>query len=206
MVSMVQRFPMTQVKPHLRTFQDFLAYEDGSDCRYELLRKADLIEVPTESELNSWIAKLLGMALEKIVSPRLVRTNSITLEVEPYGDDRKNRYPDLIVLRPEHIPLMAELGYAAIPLGMPAPQMVAEVVRPGSDTSDNYRRDYAWKRQQYQTRGIAEYWILDPQRAQVTVLVLMDGNYQGTIYKGDQPIMSVAFPALNLTASSLLAT
>ena len=195
---------MTQAKPKLRTFQDFLAYDDGSDRRYELLTNGELIELPPESELNSWIAKVLGMALEKIVSPRLVRTNSITLEVEPFGDDRKNRYPDLIVLQPEHIPLMAELGYGAITLGMPAPQMVAEVVSPGSETSDNYRRDYDWKRQQYQAWGIAEYWILDSQRAQVTVLVLIDGAYQAKNYNGDQPIISAIFPKLKLTTIELL--
>ncbi|MCG8362695.1 MAG: Uma2 family endonuclease [Pseudanabaenales cyanobacterium] len=195
---------MTQAKPKLRTFQDFLAYDDGSDRRYELLTNGELIELPPESELNSWIAKVLGMALEKIVSPRLVRTNSITLEVEPFGDDRKNRYPDLIVLQPEHIPLMAELGYGAITLGMPAPQMVAEVVSPGSETSDNYRRDYDWKRQQYQVWGIAEYWILDSQRAQVTVLALIDGAYQAKNYNGDQPIISAIFPKLKLTTIELL--
>lgn len=197
---------MTQVQPQLRTFRDFLAYDDGSDCRYELLRNGDLIEAPPESELNSWLAKRLAMALEKIVSPRLVRTSGITLEVAPCGDDRKNRYPDLIVLQPEHIPLMAALSYAAIPLGMLAPQMVAEVVSPGSETSDNYRRDYEWKRQQYQAWGIAEYWILDPQRAQVTVLTLTDGTYQETIYTGDQPIRSATFPALKLTARAILVT
>lgn len=195
---------MTQAKPKLRTFQDFLAYDDGSDRRYELLTNGELIELPPESELNSWIAKVLGMALEKIVSPRLVRTNSITLEVEPFGDDRKNRYPDLIVLQPEHIPLMAELGYGAITLGMPAPQMVAEVVSLGSETSDNYRRDYDWKRQQYQAWGIAEYWILDSQRAQVTVLALIDGAYQAKNYNGDQPIISAIFPKLKLTTIELL--
>ena len=195
---------MAQAKPRLLTFQDFLAYDDSSDRCYELLNNGDLIELPPESELNSWIAKVLGMALEQIVSPRLVRTHSITLEVEPIGDDRKNRYPDLIVLQPKHISLMAQLGYAAIPFGMPAPQMIAEVVSPDSETSDNYRRDYDWKRQQYQAWGIAEYWILDPQRSQVTVLALIEGAYQETIYKGKQPIISTVFPKLELTAIELL--
>lgn len=206
MGNVIQRCLMTQAQPKLRTFQDFLAYDDGSDGRYELLLNGDLIEVPPESELNSWIAKWLAMALEKIVNPRLVRTSGITLEVEPYGDNRKNRYPDLIVLQPEHIPLMATLGHGAIPLGMPAPQMIAEVVSPGGETSDNYRRDYEWKRQQYEAWGIAEYWIIDPQRAQVMVLTLTDGTYQETIYTGDEPIRSTAFPGLELTARAILAT
>lgn len=51
---------------------------------------------------------------------------------------------------------------------------------------------------------IAEYWILDPQRAQVIVLALSNGVYQETIYKGDQPIISAVFPKLKLTATELL--
>ena len=69
---------------------------------------------------------------------------------------------------------------------MPAPQFIAEIVSPGSETSENYQRDYVWKRQQYQAWGIPEYWIIDPQRAQVTVLVLTKGRYEVVIYSDVQ--------------------
>ncbi len=195
---------MTQAQPKLLTFKDFLAYDDGSDCRYELLTNGDLVPVTAESELNSWIAKLLSMAIGQVVSPRLVRTNSITVEVTPIGDGRKNRYPDLIVLQPEHIGLMRELGYGAITLDMPPPQMVAEVVSPGRESSDNYRRDYEWKRQQYQMLGISEYWILDPQRKSVTVFSLVDGEYQQTLFRDNQQITSIAFTGLRVSVDEIL--
>ncbi|WP_367889252.1 Uma2 family endonuclease [Leptolyngbya iicbica] len=44
---------------------------------------------------------------------------------------------------------------------MPAPLLVVEVVSPGKVNED---RDYRYKRSEYATRGIGEYWIIDPSR------------------------------------------
>ena len=79
-----------------------------------------------------------------------------------------------------------------------------EVVSPGNPDTDNYKRDYIWKRQQYQDWGIPEYWIADPHRSQVTVLQLVDGIYQKETYQGTVPIKSTAFPELMITADDLL--
>jgi Uma2 family endonuclease len=90
-----------------------------------------------------------------------------------------------------------------MPRAMP-PRFVVEVVSPGNTDSENYQRDYLWKRQQYQDWGIPEYWIIDPQRAQVTVLVLVGGIYQEKVYRGDAQICSVEFPELIVTTDELL--
>ena len=49
--------------------------------------------------------------------------------------------------------------------------LVMEVV-----SDDDRRRDLQTKRFEYARAGIPEYWIVDPQLEQVTVLVLADGN------------------------------
>jgi Uma2 family endonuclease len=78
--------------------------------------------------------------------------------------------------------------------------LVVEVVSPGKPGTDNYDRDYIPKRQEYATRGIPEYWIVDPDRAVVLVLTLTDGKYQEQAFTGSQPIGSPSFLNLNLTA------
>ena len=83
-------------------------------------------------------------------------------------------------------------------------RVVVEVVSPGNPDTDNYKRDYVWKRQQYQDWGIPEYWIADPHQSQVTVLSLIDGIYQEKKYQGTIPIASVEFPELKITADDLL--
>lgn len=121
------------------------------------------------------------------------------------GDGRVNRVPDVVVLRPEHIEILLETKKSTLLLGMPAPAFVAEVVSPGSENSDNYRRDYEWQRQQYEALEIPEYWIIDRHRQQVKVLTLKDGLYSELVYRGDALVQSDAFPQLTLSAAKVLA-
>ncbi|NES20167.1 MAG: Uma2 family endonuclease, partial [Symploca sp. SIO3E6] len=92
-----------------------------------------------------------------------------------------------------------------ITINMPPPQLVVEVVSPyRSQKDENYKRDYIEKRQQYEQRGIPEYWIVDPQAQLVTVLLLVNGRYQATEFSGNQRIVSLTFPELKLTAKQVL--
>ncbi|MEL6881514.1 MAG: Uma2 family endonuclease, partial [Cyanobacteria bacterium J06607_10] len=120
--------------------------------------------------------------------------------VKPAADKCVNRKPDFMVLRPEHLADARQ----AIFFDMPAPDFVAETVSPGSESSENYKRDYIWKREQYEWWKIPEYWIIDPHRDKVTVLNLVDGRYQETVFTGTQLINSVTYPNLQITAEALL--
>ncbi len=85
---------------------------------------------------------------------------------------------------------------------MPPPQLVVEVVSPGKA---NQQRDYVEKREQYATRGIPEYWIVDPHAAVVIVLKLESNNYiEVGQFRGCDRILSPTFPALDLTAEQVL--
>jgi Uma2 family endonuclease len=84
---------------------------------------------------------------------------------------------------------------------MPPPALVVEVVSPGKINED---RDYRYKRSEYAARGIAEYWIVDPQIDRVTVLTLVEGLYEETVFAGNTAIASVTFPQLQLTAAQVL--
>ncbi|MEO1402252.1 MAG: Uma2 family endonuclease [Cyanobacteria bacterium J06635_1] len=46
------------------------------------------------------------------------------------------------------------------------------------------------KRNQYEWRGIPEYWILDPVKGQVTVLFLTEAGYEETVFVGDEVVRS----------------
>jgi Uma2 family endonuclease len=51
---------------------------------------------------------------------------------------------------------------------------------------------------------VAEYWIVDPVAAQVTILELVDGFYEEQEFKDADRLISTVFPALNLTAAQTL--
>jgi Uma2 family endonuclease len=104
-----------------------------------------------------------------------------------------------VILRPEHIELTQKR--LTIRLEMPAPLLVMEVVSPGQS---NRTRDYEDKRAQYQTRGILEYWLLDPEQQVVTVLSLVNEMYQERRFQSGDRIISPLFPAFGLTAQQVL--
>ena len=189
-----------------KTYKDYLEADLGSDGSFRLLSSGEVIELPPEDEENIRAATELLFVLGEWVKPRtLIRTGGTEIQVRPVGDGWVNREPDLMVLRPEHIELMATTKKSAVLFGMPAPAFVAEMVSPGGENSDNYRRDYEWKRQQYEAWKIPEYWIVDRHRQQVTVLLLEDDTYSQNRYKGRQIVRSKTFPLLALSAEQILA-
>ncbi|MEL7225860.1 MAG: Uma2 family endonuclease [Cyanobacteria bacterium P01_D01_bin.36] len=196
---------MTFTPVRYRTYAEYLESDLGSDSNFCLLSNGEVLELPPEDEENIRVATELLFVFGQFVKPRtLVRTASTELQVNPIGDGWVNRKPDVVVLRPEHMTLMADLKKSSVLLGMPPPAFVAEVVSPGGERSDNYRRDYEWKRQQYQELEIPEYWIIDRHRQLVTVLNLKDGLYTETVYRDTESVVSEVFPRLSLSARQIL--
>ena len=182
------------------TFEQYLEYDDGTDNRSELF-DGELIPMPPESGENIWIALWLRDELVQMIDRRLVFPTSCC-ELQVIGK-RQNRFPDLVVIREEH--LEPTKKRQTITLNMAPPRLVVEVVSPYRNQNDeNYKRDYIEKRKQYEQRGIPEYWIVDPIARVVIVLVLVNGKYQATEFSGLQRIVSRTFPELELTAAQVL--
>jgi Uma2 family endonuclease len=186
---------MIRVKPRFQSFEEYLAYDDGTDKLYELFN-GELIEVPPESGKNVQIATFLLIQFAALIGYRQVRGHGLELEVN--GEPR-NRYPDLTILREEHIDQLAKRN--TVRLNMSPPLLVIEVVSPGELQRD---RDYVAKKLQYQDCGIPEYWIIDPDLQTVLILELSDSSYRevGSFF-GKSQLFSPQFPSLNLTAAQI---
>ena len=73
-----------------------------------------------------------------------------------------------------------------------APDLVVEVVSPGSETHDRYRKLAAYARAR-----IPEYWIVDPDSHTVEVLTCEGGEYQPQgVYHGKALLPSQIVPGL----------
>ncbi len=196
---------MTYTSVRYKTYEEYLAADSGSDGKFRLLSNGEVVELPPEDENNVRMAGELEYLLKQFVTPReLVRDSATELQVHPVGDGRADREPNLLVLQPAHIELMATLKKSAILIGMPSPVFVAEMVSPGGDRSDNYRRDYEWKRQQYEWWQIPEYWIVDRHRDKITALTLKNSSYTERVYLRSETIRSVVFSSLNLSVAQVL--
>lgn len=197
---------MTQARATFATFEEYLSYSDKTswEGRYELI-DGELVELPPESEPNNWIANYLQFLLVQgnIAPLRLIRIHALELQVPVLRPkDAANRYPDLVILRPEHLELTQRR--LTITLDMPPPRLIAEVVSPGKTNQD---RDYIHKRAQYAAIGVPEYWLLDPVAQTVMVLSLQEGAYREVgVFKDQTTIASVEFPELTLTAAEIFVT
>jgi len=187
---------MLTTHPRFQTFEDYLNYDDNSEKLYELFN-GELIEMPPESGLNFEIATFLLIQFAALVGHRRVRGNGLELEVR---GEPKNRYPDLTIIRQEHIEQLSKRN--TLRLSMSPPLLVIEVVSPGEIQRE---RDYIAKRTQYQDCGIPEYWIVDPQTETILILELTNNTYTevGTFCQNDL-LPSANFPELNLTVSEIL--
>lgn len=179
------------------TLAEYLAYEDGTDAQYELV-DGKLVKMSPETDENNLISIYLLSEFLKFVPIELICHKDTEIVVT--GIRTRVRLPDLIILTEELLEAISG-RQATITQDMPSPALVVEVVSPGKANED---RDYRYKHCEYAARGIPEYWIVDPGKARVTVLILVNGLYEETAFAGGNQIRSVTFPDSVLTAAQVL--
>ena len=178
---------------------EYLAYDDGTDIRYELV-DGELVEMPVESNVNALIARFLLFEFARYFP--IQRIASKDTEIAVTGKRARCRLPDLLVHSEESSAALMSSKQAVLLQDMPPPSLIVEVVSPGKENRD---RDYRYKRTEYAARGVAEYWIIDPEMQRITLCLWVEGQYEDTIYKGDRTIQSTVIEAFDLSVSQILA-
>jgi Uma2 family endonuclease len=120
------------------TLEEYLNYDDGTDTRYELVN-GELLEVPSESDLNNLIAIYLLSELLRFIPVRLLRRGT---EVVVNGYRTTTRIPDLMVLTEDLAIALTEAKRSVVMPDMPPPALVVEIVSPGTK---NEERDYRYR-------------------------------------------------------------
>ena len=178
------------------TLEEFLAYDDGTDKLYEL-ENGELIDMPSESEVNRRVAMFLLAYFLQLGIPSYRLT--MKTEVAVSGSRVSVRVPDLLILSEELATEMEDASRSIVLMDMPPPLLAVEVVSPNQE-----KRDYRYKRSEYAARGIAEYWIVDPLAKQVTILEWVEGLYEEKVYRGDNRIESTVLGSLDLNVDRVL--
>lgn len=180
----------------LLSIEEYIALNDDTDNRYELV-DGELIEMPTESDINDRIASFLYAYFLRLGIPyyRL----SMKVQVAVSGRLANARQPDLTVLSEEAAVALEGAKHRLLTHDMPPPLLVVEVVSPNQAD-----RDYRFKRTEYAGRHIPEYWIVDPIEEKVTVLRWVSGLYEEQTFIAQQAVNSSLFQTLDLTATQIL--
>ena len=182
------------------TFQEYLTYTDGSDTRYELV-DGNLVPMSLGTGKHGNIIRCLVRQFEAAIAqagqswvalPALVGVRS------PRGRRwDTSRIPDVTVLPLEQWAQLQNRE-AVIALHEPPPILVIEVVSPSTALED-----YRAKLAEYAVLDIAEYWIVDPLKATVTISSLQNGLYDLTPFVGDDRILSFTFQDFVLTPNQI---
>ena len=180
----------TSVKRY--SFEEYCQYDDGTNTRYEL-DNGYLQAMTPPSFRHILIADKLGDILKQEIT-RLGLSVYCLREAGLRILNAKSRIADLMVISKDQV--METLDGAGI--YQSTPSLVVEIVSPESVT-----RDYRYKRSEYATVGVPEYWIIDPKESKVTVLIFNEGLYDETVFVGQENIVSPQFPELKITPQAL---
>jgi Uma2 family endonuclease len=178
------------------TLEEFLRYDDGSEVPYEL-ENGELIAMHSESEQNRRIASFLFAYFLQLGIPAYRLT--MKTEVVVSGSRAIVRLPDLMLLSEDLSTVLEGASHSIVLPDMPPPSLVVEVVSPQQE-----KQDYRYKRSEYAARGIAEYWIVDPNLKRGTILEWVEGLYEQKAFEGEERIRSHLFGSIDLTAHQVL--
>jgi Uma2 family endonuclease len=194
---------MTVATQKRMTIEEYLADDDGTDIRYELVDGVR-VEMSLGTGRHSGIIRRLSRVLERAAAamgqdwaavPALVG-----VETDVLGKSDYVRIPDVTLLpEAQWNVIESRSGSAVIRLKEAAPILVVEVISPSTKSTD-----LGEKRSEYAARGIQEYWLINPLKNTVAVLTLVGKTYQEVTFTGEATIVSPSFPNLNLTAEQVL--
>ncbi|MGB5961303.1 MAG: Uma2 family endonuclease, partial [Coleofasciculaceae cyanobacterium] len=191
------------------TFDEFIAWypEDG---RYELIngRVCEVKPTGPHEQVGAYLNRRLLVEIDRLQLPYFL-PKSCT--VKPFSE-QSGYLPDVVII--DQTKLTDEPRWqreSTLIRGVSMP-LVVEIV------STNWRDDYQRKAADYEEMGIPEFWIADylglggrryigtPKQPTFSVYQLVDQEYQVSLFRQDERILSPSFPELNLTLNQILNT
>lgn len=201
---------MTQAitKSELMTLEEFLDWYPEDENRYELHKGVVVKMLPTgtHEEIIIFLTVKFGVERERLKLPYLPSTRCLLKSINV---DNSGFTPDIAVLDKnalENEPMWKKRS--TITKGESV-KLAVEVV------STNWRDDYGMKVFEYESLGIAEYWIVDylglggrrflgnPKQPSIFIYKMVEGEYEVKMFRGSDRIESSLFPELNLTAAEI---
>ncbi|MEG4147375.1 Uma2 family endonuclease [Microcoleus sp. Pol12B5] len=189
------------------TFEQFVEWKP-ENRRYEL-HNGGIIEIAQppgkHEEVIGFLASELTLEFVRLNLLYLIPKQAL---VKP-SENESAYSPDILILNRSNLasePLWEKFSTATQGASIP---LVVEVV------STNWQDDYIKKVGEYEIIGIPEYWIVDylglggrrfignPKQSTISVYQLVEGEYEVSLFRGNDRIESPAFPELNLTAQQV---
>ncbi|MEG3977413.1 Uma2 family endonuclease [Microcoleus sp. herbarium8] len=198
---------MIQIATKTLTFEEFAEWKPENG-RYEL-HNGEIVEMSQplgeHEEVIGFLARKLTVEFDRLNLPYFIPKQALVKPLE----NQSAYSPDIPILNRPNLasePLWQK--FSTVTQGGSIP-LVIEVV------STNWQDDYIKKVGEYELIGIPEYWIVDylglggrrfignPKQPTISVYRLVDGEYEVSLFRGNDRIESPTFPELNLTAQQV---
>ncbi|NJK74482.1 MAG: Uma2 family endonuclease [Microcoleus sp. SU_5_6] len=190
-------------------FDEFVAwYPENSVHKYEL-HNGVIVEMPLgtgdHADVIGFLSSEINFEIRRLQLPYSIPGHCLL----KLSRDEAGYQPDVIIL--DRTALANESRWkkeSVITMGSSV-RLAVEVV------STNWQDDYLVKVADYERLGISEYWVVDyaalggrrfignPKQPTISVYQLVDGEYQISLFRGNDIIESLAFPELRLTAEQI---
>lgn len=167
------------------TYEEFLKAYDG---RYAEFVDAEVIEPMSVTERHDDVTGFLFALLRIFIEERkLGKVKGEPYQMKMVIDGKiKGREPDIFVIRSENLDRIGEQFLDG------AADLVIEVVSP-----DSIVRDTQDKFEEYEKAGVAEYWIVDPNRRTANFYARDEnGRYKQLFLQEDGKFESGIIPGL----------
>jgi Uma2 family endonuclease len=198
---------MTQALAKFITFDEFIeSYPDQG--RYEL-RNGVIVEMPQPTGIHELIRAFLiaelNFELRRLILPYFIPPQALVKAV----DAESGYLPDVLIVDRSNLANESLWQKSSTLSQAESIPLIIEVV------STNWRDDYYTKAGEYEGIGIPEYWIIDyaalggrkfignPKQPTISIYQLVDGEYQVSQFRDNDPLMSPTFPELNLTTKQV---
>jgi Uma2 family endonuclease len=194
--------PSPRGEPVWELAREFPLQGEWTEEQYLALQTKRLVELsdgcleflPMPLPYHQFIVRMLFGLLNEYVNARKlgeVLFAPLPVRLQP-GEIRE---PDVAFFRPGRIHDIRRPPDCA--------DLVMEVVSPGSES---HERDYDTKRSLYAAAGIPEYWIVDPEKNEVTVLALDSTTYRvHGVFRSSDEATSAMFPDFRVPVGPLFA-
>lgn len=198
---------MTQALTKTITFDEFIeSYPDQG--RYEL-RNGVIVEMPQPTGIHELIRAFLiaelNFELRRLILPYFIPPQALVKAV----DAESGYLPDVLIVDRSNLAKESLWQKSSTLSQAESIPLIIEVV------STNWRDDYYTKVGEYEGIGIPEYWIVDyaalggrkfignPKQPTISIYQLVDGEYQVSQFRGNDRLVSLTFPELNLTVQQI---
>ena len=170
------------------TYEDYKNTSD--DIRYEL-HDGELIMVPAPNMFHQTTSKKLFWKLQPIEERGLGLVFYAPTDVK--FTDTDTVQPDIVFVSSERSHIITEDNIRG------APDLVIEILSPSTAG-----RDRTFKRTLYERHGVTEYWMVDTDAKNITVLLLGENGYElAGIYGEGQTLTSPTLPGFSLNLDDI---